>query len=46
MAHLKRSVVGVKALKNCLAHAIIIAIAKAEMILIIKHICKVESYGL
>jgi hypothetical protein len=30
MAHLKRSVVEVKASENCLAHAIIIAIAKAE----------------
>jgi hypothetical protein len=30
MAHLKRSVLEVKALENCLAHAIIIAIAKLE----------------
>jgi len=30
MAHLKRSVVGVKAKENCLAHAKIIAIPKAE----------------
>ena len=30
MAHLKISVVQVKAAENCLAHAIIIAIAKAE----------------
>ena len=30
MAHLKTSVVEVKAAENCLVHAIIIAIAKAE----------------
>jgi len=30
MAHLKRSVVEVKASENCLIHAIIIAIAKLE----------------
>jgi len=30
MAHLKRSVVEVKATENCLAQALIIAIAKAE----------------
>ena len=30
MAHLKRSVVEVKATENCLAHALIIAIAKAD----------------
>ena len=30
MAHLKRSLVEVKAIENCLAHALIIAIAEAE----------------
>ena len=30
MAHLKRSVVAVKAEDNCMSHALIIAIAKAE----------------
>jgi hypothetical protein len=30
MAHLKTSVVKVKATENCLAHALIIAIAKAD----------------
>ena len=46
MDHLKRSVVEVQASVNCLAHAIIIAIAKVEMTHIIKHIGKVETYVL
>jgi ribosome-associated translation inhibitor RaiA len=46
MAHLQNSVVEVKSSENCLAHAIIMAIAKLEKILIIKHIGKVERYVL
>ena len=45
MSHLKTSVVEMKASENCLAHAIIIAIAKVEND-IIKHIGKVERYVL
>ena len=44
MAHLKRSVVEVKASENCLAHAIIIAIAKRKMIQTIHPIAIVERY--
>ena len=42
MAHLKRSVEEVKASENCLSHSIIIAIQNWKIILIIKHMCKLE----
>jgi len=44
MAHLKRSVVEVKALENCFAHAIIIAKKKRKIIQIIHPIAMVEGY--
>jgi NADH:ubiquinone oxidoreductase subunit K len=46
MAHLKRSVLEVKAAENCLALAIIIAIQKWKMTQNIKHIGKVERHVL
>jgi hypothetical protein len=39
MAHLKRSIIEVKAEENCLAHALIIAVARLMTIPITKHTC-------
>ena len=46
LAHLKRSVVEVNASENCLAHAIIIAIANLKNDPDHKHMCKVQRYVL
>ena len=44
MAHLKSSIVEVKAEKNCLAHALVISITRWKMILIIRCIEKTGRY--
>ena len=43
MAHLKKSIIEVEAENNCLAHALIIAIAKVRMIPITSHILVVGN---
>jgi hypothetical protein len=44
MAHLKRSIVEVRAEENCLAHALIIAIARFKKIQITIRIAKDKEY--
>ena len=46
MAHLKINIVEVKAEEYCLAHEIIIAIAKGKMMQNINRVVKVEKYVL
>ena len=44
MVHLKTSIVEVKAEENCLAHALVISIAKVEKMLIVRRIDKAGRY--
>ena len=44
MAHLKTSIVEVKAEENCLTHALVISIAKVQMIRIIRRIDNARRY--
>jgi hypothetical protein len=46
MAHLKKSIIEVKAETSCLAHALIISIARITKDLITKHTCRVGKYNL
>jgi hypothetical protein len=45
VTRLKKSIMHVNAQTNCLAHAIVVAIAKVEKILITKHTVRVERYA-